>query len=202
MLDQLPFNWFDLLVIVALLLGLRSGRTHGMSEELMMLLKWLALVLACAVFYEPVGSTISTTSPVFSLLNGYLIGYAAVALIIAALFSLFKKMVGGKLISSEAFGRSEFYLGMFAGMVRFSCVLIMGLALLHARSFEQSEISADVKYQNDMYGSNFFPKLYTIQAQVFDRSVAGPWIKNNLSFLLIKPTAPEKKELKRREVQL
>lgn len=200
--DKLPFNWFDLLILVALFVGLQRGRKHGMSEELLMLLKWLALVLGCAYLYEPMGSLIATTSPVFSMLNGYLIAYVGVALVIAAFFALIKRMTGEKAVSSEVFGRSEFYLGMLAGMVRFSCMVIMGMALLNARNFNQAEIRADINYQNDVYGSNYFPKLYSVQSQVFEHSLSGPWIKDNLSFLLIKSTVPEKKELKRREVQL
>jgi hypothetical protein len=78
----------------------------------------------------------------------------------------------------------------------------MGLALLNARNFKQSEIRADIKYQNDVYGSTFFPKLYNIQSQVFKHSLTGPLIKDNLGFLLIKPTYPEKKELKRKELEM
>lgn len=201
-LDTLPFNWFDLVIVISLLFGLQQGRKHGMSEELLMLLKWVALMVGCAFFYEPIGSFVCTTSPVFNQLNGYLIGYATVALVIAIAFGLVKKSVGEKLVSGEVFGRSEFYLGMVAGMVRFSCMVIMAMALLNARSFNASEIKADIKYQNDVYGSTYFPKLYNVQSQVFQKSISGPLIKNYLGFLLIKPTLPDKKELKRREVAL
>jgi uncharacterized membrane protein required for colicin V production len=198
---SLPFNWFDLLIVVVLFAGLHRGRKHGMSEELISLLKWLAIMFGCALLYQPLGDAIATSS-VFNHLTGYLIAYLGVALIIAALFALFKTAIGGKLVGSDVFGRSEFYLGMLAGMVRFCCLLIIGLALLNARAYTSAEIRADVRYQNDVYGSTFFPKLYTVQSQVFDSSLTGPWIKTNLSFLLIKPTEPEKKELKQKEIQL
>ena len=200
--DKMPFNWFDLLIVVALFVGVQRGRKHGMSEELLMLLKWLALMLGCAYLYEPIGSMIASSSSVFSILNGYLIAYVGVALMIAAFFALIKKMTGEKAVSSEVFGRTEFYLGMLAGMVRFSCMVIMGMALLNARNFNPAEIKADISYQNDVYGSTYFPKLYNVQSQVFEHSMAGPWIKDNLSFLLIKSTVHEKKDLKRKEVQL
>jgi uncharacterized membrane protein required for colicin V production len=199
---KLPFNWFDLLLAIALMVGVRSGRKHGMSEELLKLLKWVGLMLGCAFLYQPVGMMICDFSPVFNTLNGYIIAYVFLALIIAAAFSLLKKWAGEKLVSSETFGRSEFYLGMFAGMARFGCMVIMAMALLNARNFGQAEIQADIKYQNDVYGSNFFPQLYTIQSQVFKRSMFGPWIKSNLGFLLIQPTVPEKKDLKQKEIGL
>ena len=54
-LDQLPINLFDLVVIVVLLAGITRGRKHGMSEELMSLLSWLAILFGGAAVYEPGG---------------------------------------------------------------------------------------------------------------------------------------------------
>lgn len=199
---KLPFNWFDLLLLIVLIVGLQRGRKHGMSEELMMVLKWLSLAVGCAFLYRPIGNVIADGSPVFNKLNGYRIAYVGVALIIAAIFGLLRKFSGGKPVSSEIFGRSEFYLGMMAGIVRFSCMLIMALALLNARNYTKSEIRADIKYQNDVYGSTFFPKLYDIQAQVFKHSLTGPWINDNLGFLLIKPTYDNKKDLRPKDFRM
>ncbi len=196
--DKPPFNWFDILLGIVLVFGIRRGRKNGMSEELIGMLTWLAIVLGCAVIYEPVGNVLSKNS-VFSLLSSYLMVYVTAGVLIAVLFASLKRALGGKLVGSDVFGASEFYLGMLAGMIRFSCILIAGMALLNARGYSSSEIRADQKYQNDVYGSNFFPSLYEIQAQVFDRSLTGPWIKKQLSFLLIKSTLPEQKEIKRPE---
>ncbi|MFO1477367.1 MAG: CvpA family protein [Verrucomicrobiota bacterium] len=201
-LNKLPCNWFDLLVVVVLLVGLSRGRKHGMSEELMSVLKWLAIAFGCAFLYQPIGTAIASPTSVFNTLSGYIMAYLGVALAITAVFALLKKVTGEKVVSADAFGRTEFYLGMMAGMVRFACMLVAALALLNARNYNQSEIQKDIKYQNDMYGSNFFPKLYTVQSQVFISSLSGSWIKQNLGFLLIKSTTPEKKELKRKEVEL
>ncbi len=195
---KMPFNWFDVLLVIVLFIGLHRGRKRGMSEELISLLKWLAIVIGCAFAYRPIGAAIAN-SPVFGLLSGYLMAYFAAALLIAVGFAALKRAVGGKLLGSDVFGRSEFYLGMLAGMVRFSCMLIACLALLNARSYTASEIQSDIAVQNDLYGSTFFPKLYTVQAQVFDRSLTGPWIRQNLGMLLITPTAPEHKQIKQKE---
>jgi hypothetical protein len=70
------------------------------------------------------------------------------------------------------------------------------LALLNARSFDSHEVAAEIKFQNDNYGSQFFPTLRSVQSAVFEKSLTGPWIKRNLALLLIKPTAPQKKDLK------
>src|SRR6185503_10664356 len=114
-----------------------------------------------------------------------------------SVFLLLKRTFSGKLIGSDTFGRGEYYLGMPSGMLRFACILIAGLALLNARLYRAEEIKAMTKFQNDNYGSQFFPTLQTVQDQVFAKSILGPQIKTYLGFLLIKPTLPESTQIKR-----
>lgn len=197
-LDSMPFNWFDIVLLVVLIVGLQRGRKHGMSEELLHMLKWIGIAVGCAFVYKPIGALISEGS-VFSRLSAYLMAYIAFGLAIAVGFAVLKKSLGGKLIGSDAFGKSEFYLGMLAGMVRLCCMLIAAIALLHARYYSPQEVQASINQQNEVYGSNFFPTLYSVQAAVFEKSLAGPWIKSELGFLLIEPTKPEQKQLKRKE---
>ena len=115
------------------------------------------------------------------------------------LFVGIKRVLRGKLVGSDIFGRTEYYLGMGSGLVRFSCMLLAALALLNARYFSPTEVRAMEKFQDDVYGSNFFPTLHSLQATVFNRSLTGPWIKDNLGFLLIKPAEPENKDLHQKE---
>jgi uncharacterized membrane protein required for colicin V production len=197
----LPMNWFDVVLVAVLALGLFRGRKHGMSEELMMLIKWLMILLVCAFTYEPLGSWLAAISPI-SLLGSYIMAYIAVALIIIGVFALVKHSIGGKLVGSDIFGRAEYYLGMGSGIIRFSCILLAVLAILNARYFSPTEVRAREAFQNDVYGSNFFPGLDKAQITVFQNSLTGPWIKDNLGFLLIKPTKPENKELHQKDYKL
>jgi hypothetical protein len=80
--------------------------------------------------------------------------------------------------------------------------LLAVLALLNSRYFSPTEVRAMQKFQDDVYGSNFFPTLHSLQSTVFDRSPTGAWIKQNLGFLLIKPTEPEKRELHQHDAVL
>jgi uncharacterized membrane protein required for colicin V production len=194
-LDQLPINLFDLVVIVVLMTGLNRGRKHGMSEELISLLSWLAILFGCAVIYQPGGEMLRESTSMFGRLSCYLLAYVGGAVLLLLVFAGLKRALGGKLVGSDVFGRLEYYLGMASGVVRFSCMLLAALALLNARYFSPLEVRAMEKFQDEAYGSNFFPTLHTLQATVFDRSLTGPWIKENLGFLLIKPTEPENREL-------
>lgn len=200
-LNSLPGNMFDLIVVAVLIAGLLRGRKHGMSEELMSLIKWLAVVVGCALIYEPVGRWMSQSSP-FSLLASFMFVYAMGAMLILGLFALCKHQLGGKLVGSDVFGSTEYYLGMGSGVVRFGCMLLAALALLNARYFTPAEVQAMERFQNDVYGANYFPTLHTAQEVVFEKSLAGPWIKGHLGFLLIKPTQPENKEYHQKEANL
>ena len=194
-MDSMPVNWFDLAVVILLLVGILRGRKRGMSQEFLDVFKWLSLVIACGFLYQPVGDMIPRNS-VFGRLSAYIVAYVGIAFVVLAVFALIKRAMGGKLIGSDKFGSAEYPLGMVSGMIRFACMIIAALALLNARSYSSDEVNAEVKFQNDNYGSQFFPTLQTVQAQVFKKSMSGPIIKEYLARVLIKPTAPEKKDLR------
>ena len=198
-LDSLPINVFDLLVLGVLTAGIARGRKHGMSEELMNLLQWIAILFGCAALYDAGAQMFGEFSRLFSTLARYLMAYLAVALLIIAVFAGVKRLCRGKLLGSDTFGRSEYYLGMASGLVRFGCMLLVGLALLNARYFSPAEVRALEKYNEDVYGKEYWPGLHTIQEVVFEKSLTGPLIKQHLGFLLIKPTAPEDKQLHQKE---
>jgi len=200
-LDALPFNTFDVLLVVILGAGLYHGRKAGMSGELLSMAKWLAIVFACAVAYQPAGAYFAQSTEMFSTLSCYLMAYVGSALVIILIFAGISRSLGGKLLGSDLFGGAEYYLGMGSGMVRYACILLAGLALLNARFFPSSEVKAMERFQNDVYGSNFFPGLHSVQASVFERSLTGPFIKEYLSFFLIKPTEPEQKELHQKDAK-
>lgn len=196
---KLPFNWFDLVLLAVLVGGVLRGRKRGMSEELLPLLMWLTLLFSCAFLYELVSKLFGTQ---FSTLTNELLAYIAVWILGLSVFAVVRRIFGGKLLGSDIFGKSEYYLGMGAGFVRYFCALLMFLALLNARLFTPAEVASEEKYQNEVYGSTYFPGLHTLQSGVFEQSLTGPLLKTNLSFLLIKPTPQEVKVFKQREFQM
>jgi uncharacterized membrane protein required for colicin V production len=198
-MDNFPIGAFDFILVTILVLGVLRGRKHGMSEELLNLVKWVAILLVCALAYQPVGNLFAESSRVLSKLVCYLMAYVAAALLVLIVFAGVKRALGGKLLGSDIFGSAEYYLGMGSGLVRFTCMLLAALALLNARYFPPAEVRAMEKFQDDVYGSNFFPTLHTVQAMVFEHSLTGPWIKEHLSFLLITPTEPENKQIKQKD---
>jgi uncharacterized membrane protein required for colicin V production len=200
-LDALPFNAFDLLLVVILGAGIYTGRKEGMSGGLIPLFRWLCIIFICAAAYEPVGHFFIQSTSLFSTLSCYVLAYVGSALIIVGFFIAIKRGLGGKLLGSDVFGGSEYYLGMGSGLIRFACIIIAFLAVLNARQYSSAEIKAREKYVNDVYGKDYFPGLQILQSTVFEKSLTGPWIKENLSFFLIKPTAPEDKSLHQKDAK-
>ncbi|HLX95697.1 MAG TPA: CvpA family protein [Verrucomicrobiae bacterium] len=186
--DNLPLNWFDAVVVLVLGFGIFRGRKNGMSKEILPLFQWLAVVLVSGLFYAMVTQLIAKMVKLDPLLSN-LLAYTALAAAVFLFFSLIKRTVGLKLFGSNLFGGAEYYFGMLAGMVRFVCILMFALAFLNARHYTAAQIEDSNKYQERWYGAHFFPDLYTVQSQVFEKSFTGPYIRKYLGVLLIEPTA-------------
>ena len=183
-----PLNWFDLVVVFVLLLGLQRGRKRGMSEEVLTFLQWVVTLFVCAFTYRLLGDVLAAQFKFFGKLSAYITSYILIAAVIAGVFLGFKRAFHGKLIGSDTFGKAEYYLGMPAGMIRFLCVLLCGLALLNARLYTREELEASRKFAMDNYGKEYFPGLRELQSSVLEQSFTGPHIKKFLRPLLIEPT--------------
>jgi hypothetical protein len=183
-----PFNLFDVLLAVVLVGGFVHGRRHGLSEEILSTAKWLTLLLLCSASYHLAGKIIAGTG-LFDLLTCYLFAYLGIALVVFLIFSVLERRWGSKLEGTDIFGRSEYFLGMGCGALRFMSMLFVGLALLTARQFSQTDLRNIEQYQEENYGSHIFPGLHSLQAAVFERSLTGAFIREDLGFLLIEPTA-------------
>ncbi len=199
---KMPVNWFDFALPAMLVVGVLRGRKHGMSEELLLVIKWIGIIVACGFGYEILGDTIAE-STVLNHLQSYLAAYIGIAVAVALLFWGLKKMIHGKLVGSDVFGSMEYYLGMGAGLVRYACISFFILAIVNAPLYTQADVKARLAYQNEWYGSDFFPGFESVQSAILVDSFSGPYIKQGLGFLMIKSTPSENKQLRRsKEVEL
>ena len=87
--NGMPFNWFDMLVVVVLGFGLFRGRRNGMSKELLPLLEWLVMVPVCGLGYPMLAGSAdrSPSGHVVELHRGYL----ALAVAVFVVFAIFKR---------------------------------------------------------------------------------------------------------------
>ncbi len=191
---EFSFDWIDLVVLSVLVIGVLRGRRRGISEELLDVLKWLAIVCVAAWVYGPAGLVLAQNT-MFSLLACYLAVYAVAVIAIAAVFSVIKQQIGTKLVSSDLFGKGEYYLGMFAGAFRYMCIMLVVMAFLHARYYTPQEVAASQKFQTENFGTIRFPTLMDVQQEVFTDSFVGRLVRDYLPATLIRPTVPEDKGL-------
>ena len=189
-LASFNYNWFDVLVVLVVLIGMQRGRKRGLSQEVIDMFKWLLIVVVSAYVYEPWG-TLLAEKTVFSLLFSFVAVYIATALLIKIVFGVIKRQIGEKLTSSDVFGKAEFYLGMFGGAVRYACILVVCLSVLNARQYSQQELASWKKMQQDNFGTISFPTLSSLQQTVFIESFTGQMAKTYLQGFLIKPTLSE-----------
>ena len=205
-LNNLPINWFDVLLGVLLCFGLWRGRRNGMSKEVMLVFQWLTLVLVSGMGYPLFAPTYANTLGMGKTASAML-GYGTLALAILLVFYILKGIFVPRLTGSNFFGGGEYYLGMFSGMIRFACMLLAALALLNAPFYTAEEIKAHDAYMKRWFGGglmsgNYFPDVNTVQEQVFKKSFTGPYIKSYLGTLLIDTTPPSTKQKQKKPVIL
>ena len=185
-------NWFDLVVVAVWTVGLWRGRKRGISVEILDVLRWLVVIVVCTLYYRPMGRLFAAYTNL-GLLPAFILAYLFLLSLIALGFSWLKRMVGEKLVSGDLFGKSEYYLGMVGGVVRFSCMLLAALAILHAKEITSEQRAAQDKMQKDNFGDISFPTFASVQYDVFYGSLSGRFVRTHLSDQLISGTTPGKK---------
>jgi uncharacterized membrane protein required for colicin V production len=180
------FNWFDGIVLALLVVGCLRGRKRGMSEELLSLCQWLAIVVVSSLYCEWFSGQflrIAGMPPTWAKLIAYSLILVGNILAIA----LLKKAVGEKLVGSDLFGRLEYYLGILAGMTRYACMIIAFMAVMNIPYYSPQEIAATRKENKDIYGNVNLPSFMETQIDILHQSYTSKLVKENLGTLLIKP---------------
>ena len=193
--DMTQVNWVDFLAVLVLIVGIFRGRKRGFSQELLDTTQWLLIIFAGGLLYARGGQWLAGHH-LFGLLTCYLATYLVIALLVKILFSYIKRACGGKIVEKNVFGSMEYYLGMGAGMLRFACVFLFFLNLLHAPYYTPEQLAADAKYQQKNFGDISFPTLGSMQTQVYKKSFTGQAVNRYLTAVLITPTAGTTTELR------
>jgi uncharacterized membrane protein required for colicin V production len=199
------FNWFDVALVVLLAFGFWRGRKRGMTRELLPTLQWLGFLLGGAFGHVPLADWLQQQGYVrlvfgkqfnegtAALMSAYL-GIVAVVFLV---FVWLRRKYEARLDGSNFFGGNEYYWGVLAGLIRYVCMVLVGLALLNAPYYSQAEKDAAQTYNNRWYGGgmkdyngDFIPAVYEVQDSIFKKSLIGPVIHTRLSLLLINPVPP------------
>lgn len=196
---NLPVSWFDIVVVVALGAGIILGRRKGLSEELLPVFQWLAVVVIGGLYYQPVGRFLAGYAQI-TLLTGYVITYIGIIVFHALLFSWLKHLVGEKLVSSDIFGSLEYSLGMVAGGLKAACLLVVLLALVNSRYVSQEELAADAQMQQENFGTISFPTFGRVQQVMLSESISGQMVGKYMKDQLIASTPPGQRLVHRESI--
>ena len=180
----LTVGWVDFVTILVLCAGMMRGRKRGLSEEILDTTMWILILVAGAFLYRGLGDLMGQ-KPLLSRLTYYMLSYILIALGVKIVFTFIKQKFGAKIVESDMFGRMEFYGGMAAGSVRFACIYLFLLSLLHAPHYSAEFLAKRAKDVDYNYGSDFFPHPSKIQKAVFQDSFTGKNAEQHLPMLLI-----------------
>lgn len=190
-LGSTPISWVDFLTIIIVCVGFIRGRKRGLSEELLDTIQWLAIIVAGAFLYRLLADALTLGALNMSVATYCVLSYLVIALLIKIVFVLFKQRFGQKLVESDIFGRAEFYGGMAAGAVRWTCMYLFLLSILHAPSYTAEELAQRQKEVEYNFGSDFFPSVSKIQDAVFKKSLTGLGADTYLSLFLLEPSSAD-----------
>jgi uncharacterized membrane protein required for colicin V production len=186
----MPISLFDLVVAAVAVIGLLRGRKRGMSQDLLDLLMWIGIVAGGTFAHQPGGDLLAAKVPGMSLTMARILAYLAVALVCFIIKSLVANALKDKLAGSDIFGRAEYPLGMISGLIRFECMLLMGVALINTCETSTEERAEAEKKQKAELGSSFFPSLGEIHYGIFEGSFCGKFVKKKMDRLLVHKVAP------------
>ncbi len=193
--EVIPFGPLDLLTAAVLIIGIVRGRRRGLSEEVLPTLQWITIVIVAGLFYESLARMLASTqvlSPAFYNLGSYVL----LAMAIRLGFSILKKLLGEKMVGSDMFGRSEYYLGMGAGMVRYACIYLFVLNFLHAPYYTPDMLAADAKAQEKNFGDIRFPTVGNMQKSFFKDSAVGWALDKYMAKIMVQPSAAPPSDLR------
>jgi uncharacterized membrane protein required for colicin V production len=193
--EVIPLGPLDLMTVAVLIVGILRGRRRGLSQELLPTLQWITIVIVAGLFYEVLAGVLASTqvlSPAFYNLGSYVL----IAMAVRIVFGVLKKFFGEKIAGSDFFGRFEYYLGMAAGAVRFTCIYFFLLSFLHAPYYTPDMLAADAKAQEKWFGDIRFPTVGGVQQSFFKGSASGWTAEKCLGNVLVKSMAAPPPDLR------
>lgn len=203
--QHFAFNWFDVALVLVLAFGFWRGRKRGMTKELLPSLQWLAILLGAGFGHVFIADWLQQQGVIKQVFGNHfnertaalMSGYLAIAVVVFIIFVGLRRRFNPKLEGSSVFGGNEYYWGVIAGLIRYICMVLVALALLNAPYYSLADIAKAKAYNNRWFGGglkgysgDFIPSVDEVQVSIFKESLIGPFIKDDLSVLLINTTEP------------
>ena len=181
----ISFQWFDLVAVTLIFVGVFHGRKNGMSQELFNTLKWLIMMALAPLLYQPLGKLLLKVAPLKAMYV-YVGSFVLIAAIVKLALGSVRKKIKDKMSGSDVFGSAEYPLGMLAGAFQYSCLLIMLVACLNAKYIDEEELQRQEAAQREAMGERFFPTSGNLHKDALG-SISGQFIRKYFKFQLITP---------------
>ncbi len=148
--------------------------------------RWVAIVLTSGLGYESAGQILYNFTGL-GRAGSDCLGYLVLAFLVFVVFIPIDGFLTPRLVGSSFFGGAEYYLGIFAGIIRYLSITLFALALMNAPHYTAAEIQAqkDAAFQTfgggqEGFTGDFFPTFQQVQEGVFKKSFLGPLISDHL----------------------
>jgi membrane protein required for colicin V production len=177
------FNWYDIIVAVALLYGVWSGVRTGLFGEILRVVGIILTVWAAVHFYIPVGDWLKSVTRL-SEEPARLIAFVVIALAVYLIMLMVRNFVTGKVKKFKFWAMIDNLGGAVAGLVRMTVVMAavtIGISLMRS-PFWHRQVST-----NSIFGSAVvaqFPSVAEVVKKSFPEKL---WITQELK----RPNEPD-----------
>ena len=160
MIGATGFNWYDIVVAVAVLYGLWSGVRTGLSGELLRVLGLALMVAAAVFFYQPVGQWLSRTARLAEE-PANLVAFVGLAVVTYMIVLAIRLAIHKRLTRKPMAAFLENVGGALAGAVRMVVVMaVLTVTLCLMRSeFWHTQVG-----QNSRFGAAVIHQLPAVEA--------------------------------------
>lgn len=169
-------NWFDLVVILALIYGMWSGIRAGLSGEIIGLVGFVLMVVVAAQFCQPVGECLCNWLSLGDNWAG-LLGFVVIAGVIYVLTVVVRRAVHARFSKMSFAAVVENVGGGAAGIVRM--LVVMSLASIIA-SFTHYEWLHKNIVQDSRFGAAVVQHFPSVRAMVETNFHGNVWFMNDL----------------------
>jgi membrane protein required for colicin V production len=170
------FNWYDIVVAVALLYGVWSGVRMGLFGEILRVVGMILMIVAALHFYIPVGNWLKSVTRL-SEEPARLTAFVVIALAVYLIALAVRNFVTGKVKKFKFWALTDNLGGAVAGLVRMTVVMAavtIGISLMRS-PFWHRQVST-----NSVFGSTVvaqFPSVAEVVKKSFPEKL---WITEEL----------------------
>lgn len=180
------FNWFDVCVLLAIGIGCWRGYHRGASEQLLPVVKWVAIVLIAAYTHRPLGFLLSRLSGLHMGVCHAAV-YLAELTAILILFGWIGRTATDRIIAAQLFGKIEHYLGLLMGGLSAAAFMLLIVAVLNAFDMTPARLWLKANPDDPSFNALVYTVAERVEQDVVEQSVWGICLRRELGFLLATP---------------